>query len=102
MTIKAVHEPRAHMGEPDIARPVFFCDYCGREIRHAGEGGYLFYIPDDGSYFEGAAVELHTVHKGACIAAMLAAAPSGAMAMDEEIAHLPGYLENNLRRDFPA
>jgi hypothetical protein len=28
--------------------------------------------------------------------------PSGAMAMDEEIAHLPGYLENNLRRDFPA
>ena len=42
MSIKLVEEKRHHLGEPDITRPVFVCDYCGEEIEQHDHGYYMF------------------------------------------------------------
>ena len=42
MAIKLVEEKWHHLGEPDITRPLFVCDYCGEEIERHDHGYYMF------------------------------------------------------------
>lgn len=43
MGIQLVEEKRHHLGESDITRPIFICDYCGEEIEQHDHGYYLFH-----------------------------------------------------------
>ncbi len=108
MAIKIVLERRAHRGEPDISRPMFFCDYCDKPIEEAGKGLYVFpdasskALHDEGGFFKGEPVAVYTVHKGACdrMFHQERGYGRGDLSPTMELRLLPYYLGNNMGLDW--
>jgi hypothetical protein len=72
------------------AKPVVFCDHCGREITEASDGNYQWRMPRTGG--EGPA-QIYFTHKGCCHAFEGDDSDWGAM----DLECLLVFLANNLR-----
>jgi hypothetical protein len=96
VSIKIEYDPE---GEGLVGRgsyyPVAVCDTCGRRIKDAAMGGYLFELDHD--LVERRAVlkgEMVFAHKGACMDVAESRFRTSAF---EELTNFPLYFERNMR-----